>query len=187
MADKIMLIRHGEKPNDPKPAPGYDLSGNKDPKSLTKAGWKRAHKLVEFFHPRLAAPPKGIAVPNALYAARPEKDGSKRHVETIVPLAQSFTPPLRIDAGIEAEDEANLAAALRAVNGIVLVSWKHENILGISRRLSPHGALPHKWPHRRFDLVFVFDRQGANYAFSQVAQRLMPDDDRDVLPLDESD
>jgi hypothetical protein len=42
----------------------------------------------------------------------------------------------------------------------------------------PPGAppVPKIWPDNRFDLVWIFDRAGAGWSFSQVLQRLLPED-----------
>jgi hypothetical protein len=36
--------------------------------------------------------------------------------------------------------------------------------------------VPKIWPDNRFDLVWIFDRAGAGWSFSQVLQRLLPED-----------
>ena len=48
----IMVIRHGEKPDDSHP--GIDPNGNEDDSSLTEIGWSRAHRLVDLVDPAQA-------------------------------------------------------------------------------------------------------------------------------------
>jgi len=49
-AQKIMIIRHAEKPEHHGPR-GVDENGNEDKESLTVRGWQRAGALVQFFGP----------------------------------------------------------------------------------------------------------------------------------------
>ena len=59
--DRIMIIRHGEKPDGT--APGLDEAGNEDDSSLTAVGWERAHALVGLFDPAEGDPRPGLARP----------------------------------------------------------------------------------------------------------------------------
>jgi hypothetical protein len=175
-----MIIRHGEKPGVPVAADGIDGDGNVDSKSLTAAGWQRAHALVDLFNPPAGiAIRAGLAVPNHLFAAADTSgDQSKRPIETITPLADSFNPNLAIDSSIDSSDVKAIAKAAKSVGGVVLVCWKHENILEIAQRLAPTAPLPKKWPGNRFDMVWVFDLNAqGDYDFSQVAELLLPTDD----------
>jgi hypothetical protein len=64
--DKIMLIRHAEKPVSDSPA-GVREDGSSDKHSLIVRGWQRAGGLVEFF----AKPTRpGIAVPATIFPLR---------------------------------------------------------------------------------------------------------------------
>src|SRR5580704_9099212 len=101
VAAKIMIIRHGEKPDGTVSTPGIDSDGHTDPQSLTAAGWNRARALVEIFHPKAATIRAGLAVPDTLFAANDHYgSSSKRPLETLTPLAESFDPSLPIDAAI---------------------------------------------------------------------------------------
>jgi broad specificity phosphatase PhoE len=51
-ARKIMVIRHGEKPDENGNPPGYTWEGDPDKRSLTSRGWNRAHSLVALFTQR---------------------------------------------------------------------------------------------------------------------------------------
>lgn len=88
--DKIMLIRHSERPSPDKKFRGVNLEGRKDKESLTVRGWQRAGALARFFAPRdghFAHP--ALARPQTLYAckAAPE-DPSLRPQYTLLPLAE---------------------------------------------------------------------------------------------------
>jgi|SRR5580700_5191459 hypothetical protein len=180
MSDTIFIIRHGEKPGTPIEAPGIDPVAGlfDDPDSLTAAGWERARALVNLFHPTKGAPTAGLATPTCLFAAAvDDPDSSKRPLQTILPLALSFGPPLPVDSSIQASNITALAAAAQSAAGVVLVAWKHEHIIEIAALLSPDAALPPKWSKDRFDVVFVFERNTAGtYNFSQTLEHALPSD-----------
>jgi hypothetical protein len=181
---KIMIIRHGEKPGVPVAADGIDFDGASDPESLTAAGWQRAHALVALFHPpNPAGIRKGLAVPDHLFAASEFcGDHSKRPVETITPLAESFDPPLAIDSSIAATDIGKIADAVKGAGKSVLVCWKHEDILAIAEKLAPSETLPKRWHGSRFDIVWVFDLDGnGDYRFSQVPELVMATDQSTLM------
>jgi hypothetical protein len=177
---KIMIIRHGEKPGVPVAADGIDEDGNVDTKSLTAAGWQRAHALVDIFNPPATiAIRAGLGVPDHLFAASTGSgDQSKRPIETITPLSESFDPALAIDDTIDSTDIKSIAKAARKIGGVALACWRHENILAIAQRLAPAAALPKKWPGGRFDMIWVFDLNPAgDYEFTQVPELALPTDD----------
>jgi hypothetical protein len=183
VSSKIMIVRHGEKPGHPVSAIGINAAGETDPLSLTATGWQRARALVRIFNPRSGTPPEGLAVPQHLFAANDHGgDSSRRPIETLTPLAHSFDPSLDIDASIHATDTAAIAEASAQAGGVVLVAWKHEEILEIAARLVSRSALPGEWPGDRFDMVFVFDRNaGGSYEFSQIPERALPGDRTDLF------
>jgi hypothetical protein len=176
----IMIIRHGEKPGVPVAADGIDVDGNVDSKSLTAAGWQRAHALVDLFNPPVGVAMRArLAVPDHLFAAADTSgDKSKRPIETITPLSESFNPNLAIDSTIASTDVKSIAKAAKSAGDVVLVSWKHEDILAIAQRLAPAALLPKKWPGNRFDMVWVFELNAqGDYDFLQVPELVLPTDD----------
>jgi hypothetical protein len=184
MTNKIMLIRHGEKPGTPIAAPGINplASREADDASLTEAGWRRANALVGIFNPQAGAPPAGIGIPTSLFAAAVmDRDSGKRPMQTLMPLAFSFHPSLPIDASIKASNPAQLAEAAKSAGGVVLIAWKHKYLLDISRQLAPAAVLPPKWPKSRFDVVLVFDLDGSAYRFTQILQHALPSDSDEML------
>jgi hypothetical protein len=182
--DKIMIIRHAEKPETPPPA-GITADGTANKHSLIVRGWQRAGALVSFFT-RPSSP--AIGVPSRIYAAKfdPGNPGgiddpghSMRPIETITPLAQklaiadpAFSPNLNFAVGAE---EA-LVEDVQAQPGTVLIAWEHHHIPLIGAKLSRD--VPGTRSGSRFDMVWVFDRVGkGSYAFSQVAQLLLAGDE----------
>jgi hypothetical protein len=179
--DKIMLIRHAERPNADKSIRGVGLDGYKDKESLTVRGWQRAGAFVRFFAPfdgRLVHP--ALARPKILYAckAAPE-DPSLRPQMTLVPLADLL--------GIECNcdffhgQESALVKKVLSSQGPALIAWKHDAMHVIANLIlgETEGAPP--WDYERYDLVWVFDRQEDGWAFSQVPQLLLAGDSSEPI------
>lgn len=184
---KIMVIRHAEKPADTPPPQGVDVNGNADPESLVPLGWQRAGALACLFDPArgpLQAP--GLAKPQALYASGVGKHShSMRPQETITPLA--YRLGLSPNTDFLKGDEAAMAADAMAQDGVVLICWEHQLIVGAggiaNTILGNDTAAPQTWPGDRFDLVWVFDLDTSTgtYTFSQVPQLLLFGDSPDPI------
>jgi hypothetical protein len=173
---KIMLIRHGEKPD--KETRGVAPDGAHDSESLSVQGWMRAGALARAFNPRIGAPIAPFQRPGHVYATAYDArsgQGSRRMAQTATPLARSLglAPDLRFGKG----EERALVADLLQRDDIVLVCWSHRFLPDIAQALSPQA--PQIWPDDRFDLVWLFERVGAGYVFSQHGQQLLPDDLQD--------
>jgi hypothetical protein len=177
-ANKIMVIRHAEKPSDDNTVKGVSVDGAPDPEQLAVRGWQRSGALVRFF-----APLKGtlvdqrLATPHVIFASSVGKHSkSLRPQHTVLELATvlNLALVLRYPKG----DEAALAADAVAANGPVLIAWEHEAIPDIANRILGNSTTcPQKWPGSRFDLVWVFDRQiESGWSFAQVPQMLLSGD-----------
>ncbi|MDF2259566.1 hypothetical protein [Streptantibioticus ferralitis] len=181
----LMIIRHAEKPSGCGSPYGVTEAGEKDDQSLTVQGWSRAGALIGLFDPRggdgRSAPPRpGLARPDRIFAADPSGGDSKRPKETVTPLAATLGTS--IDLRFAKGQEAALAAALRTASGPTLVSWEHQNISAIIAHLGPVAPEPPaSWPGSRFDVVYVFNRDGDGWAFSQVPQLLLAGDSPDPI------
>ena len=173
MADKIMVIRHAEKPDAKAGIAGVTERGDANANDLTPRGWQRAGALVRYFHPISAPPQPPIARPGAIFATRPDDASpSKRSLHTVKPLAQALD--LEIDKRFADHDEERLVAAVRTAAPTVLISWHHERIDNIAKLLGV--ADSGKWEDDRFDLVWVFDRVDTTWRLTRVNQHLLPGD-----------
>ena len=170
-ATKIMVIRHAEKPDG---EPGIMPDGPQNPEALTATGWSRARALAGLFAPANGSPVNSrLARPGALFASGSD---SLRPKQTLTPLAEALN--LVIDASYLKGQEDQLVAAARSVDGVALIAWQHEAIPKIATLiLGSADSVPPRWPGRRFDLVWVFDRQddGA-WSFEQVPELALPGD-----------
>jgi hypothetical protein len=180
----ILIIRHAEKP-EPGDA-GVDGSGASDSKSLTPRGWQRSGAWAELFAPSLRQQP-AVAKPTAVFASAPAthadiaagKSGSKsrRPLETVSPLAAKLS--IEIDVRFGKGKETDLAAAISAIEGVVLVCWQHEDIVAIATALAPGEAhIPARWPGDCFNVVFRFDRPDSKspWVFQQVVPVMLEGD-----------
>ena len=180
-----MVIRHAEKPDGS--IQGVDIDGSDGPENLVVQGWQRAGALARFFAPLNSQfQHVGIAQPKFLFASGPiskkvKKEGgdgskSERPEQTITPLSQLLD--IRIDLSFAEGEEAQVAAAAAASDGVVLIAWQHEGIPAIADAIpGKTGVVPSSWPGARFDIVWVFDLQtDGTYSFSQVAQQLLAGD-----------
>jgi hypothetical protein len=175
-ATKIMLIRHGEKPDNN--ADGVTAAGKKDDEELIVRGWQRSGALV-----RLLAPRDGkfvdphLARPKTIFAAAVgKKSKSLRPQHTVLELATELK--LSLDLRFPEGDEADLVKAATAAAGPVLICWQHEEIPLIVNAIVGNGTTcPQKWHGARFDLVWVLDRKTpGGWNFFQVPQLLLAGD-----------
>ncbi|MCW3845686.1 hypothetical protein OF829_00425 [Sphingomonas sp. LB-2] len=179
---KIMFIRHGEKPETG--IDGVTPAGKKDKEDLIVQGWQRAGALARFFAPlapnTIAA---GLEVPTTLFAAAVNAASkSIRPQHTITPLSQ--LTGIAIDINYGDGDEAALAAAAVAAsaNGPVLVAWQHQQIPCLISNVAGTPLAP-EWPGDRFDLVWVLDLIDGAWTFSQVPQMLIAGDSTAPAPV----
>ncbi len=202
-ATKVMIIRHAEKPNPkiPLSPTGIDINGNPDPKSLIVQGWERAGGIANLFDPSNGSFQNAeLATPNFIYASSNANNASQRPMETVSALVAKLgfsSPKTYITSFTEEEYAGNTGMVNNALsqNGVVLISWQHQDILLdpkngstdsiVNELLTQSGTTslnnipPGPWPSDRFDMVFVFDRptgSGVFTNFTQVPQMLLAGD-----------
>lgn len=178
---KIMIIRHGERPEGK--VCGVKADGSKSSRDLTPRGWQRAGALVRYFNPRpTAALGPGLATPVAIFASRVENEQkSRRPRQTVTPLADALG--LAVDRSFGHGSESGLVHAALKVPGPVLVCWHHEAIPALVNLFAPSLVCPQVWPDRRFDIVWVLDRDAttSSWTLTQVPQLLLAGDSPDVI------
>jgi broad specificity phosphatase PhoE len=176
MPDKIMFIRHAEKPDETGTLLGVDETGRADPNHLSVRGWQRAGALVRFFAPVGQPLANGIATPSAIFACKPSNGAnSVRPYYTVLPLAAALG--ITVNQEYAKCDDVHLFEAMQALSGIALVCWSHDPIPSIVRKISGElPGIPAKWPGKRYDLVWILERDGPGWSFSQVGQMLLPGD-----------
>jgi hypothetical protein len=184
MADKIMIVRHGEKPEKDEDIHGVNPEGEHDKNELSTRGWQRSGALVRFFNPvdgKFVHP--ALAKPNAVFAAAPAGHvQSERSHHTVEAAAESVG--LKVNLKFTKGDEKKLAEDVMAAHGVVLIAWEHNSIVDLANIiLGNDKSSPQKWHDSRFDLVWVFDRQShaGGWKLTQVAQMVLPGDSPKLL------
>jgi len=177
-AQKIMVIRHGEKPLGALAPYGVTVDGEQDVNSLLVRGWTRAGALAVLFAPsRGALQSPELAQPHTVFAGSDDAgQSSKRPEETVSVVAQKLS--LQTNTSWTVGQEQQLATAAMACDGVVLIGWEHKHIPLIANAILGNTSAPQKWPGERFDVVWVFDLDaaGSAYRFSQVCQLVLPGD-----------
>lgn len=178
-AEKIMVIRHAEKPSNNPPPYGVTLEGEREKESLSVRGWQRAGALADFFAPTNSSfRDPSLAEPQFLYASKPtRRNGSRRPLETIMPLAEKLA--IRINSHFPKPEAEEMLEEVFLCAGVVLVCWQQEYIPKIANYiLGNKTTAPQEWAEDRFDMVWVFDLEPATsrYSFRQVPQSLLMGD-----------
>jgi hypothetical protein len=178
-ATKILLIRHAEKPAKDSTPFGVTAKGERSKESLEVRGWQRAGALAN-----LLAPSNGrlqhsaLAKPQFLYASRPvRRRGSRRPVETLMPLAQKLA--VRIHSNFQRAEYDSMIEEAVLCKGVVLICWQREYIPEIaSHILGSDRIAPPEWPDDCYDMIWVFDLLPSRlrYTFKQVPQKLLDGD-----------
>lgn len=172
---RIMIIRHAEKPARGSEEQAVDGQGRADASGLSVRGWQRAGALVPFFAPRAhsGADPR-IVAPSDIFAAA-SHPRSQRPALTVSPLADALG--LRVQADLRSgHDEAELVRRAAQAEGAVLVCWRHETI----HRFGPLLGLPqtedHPWDEDCYDAVWLFARDGEGWRWVIGKQALLAGD-----------
>jgi hypothetical protein len=186
MANKIMVVRHGEKPGEPPPPFGVDRNGAQNKDCLIVRGWQRSGALACLFSSWGAAARPGLAVPTKVYATDPASK-SKRPKETVSAVSELLLGGAEPDTSFGEGAEPQLAAKAKedAKQGPVLIGWHHEKIPAIANAiLGNNTTAPQHWPGKRFDMVWVFELQGdGTWKFDQVPQMVLYGDSDEPIPM----
>ena len=119
----------------------------------------RANYLATQFGPNEERWP----TPTAMYARTPEKGKFVvREIELLVPLSEKTSVPIMWE-GWDIAHKRELALELfgemrrgEICDGLVLISWKHENIPKLARQMGcgPAEGCPERYPGTTFDQVW---------------------------------
>jgi hypothetical protein len=184
LAQKVMMIRHAEKPIAGTPPAhsydGIDVYGKKDDDSLIPQGWQRAGALIGLFTSSSGPFP----IPQFLFA--PNKFGkgtSKRPFETITPLASKLGLTIngaqnpKNPGQYSKDDYPAMLTVATGCPGRILIAWEHGEIPNLAAQLLGNNSAP-KWPGDRFDIVWAFDlaTSGTSYVLNQAPQLLLAGD-----------
>jgi len=162
----VLLMRHCEKF-------GPEVKDEDGNQHCSFIGLERAQYITTLFGH------KAWPIPDFLYALSPIRPHhfNFREVETLRPLAQKYSLPIQSDFETNKELATHFFSLLGAgslCGKTSIVSWKHESIPDLSRKL---GCLhcPHTYPVNSFDQVwqlkYVYDVKGM-LSFSSSGRQL---------------
>src|SRR5580658_9346796 len=126
VADKIMILRHGEKPLTDAAPFGVAEDGTQGDHAgkdlLLVRGWTRAGGLAALLgHAPVQGP--ALATPQRIYACKVEDAGSHRPHDTVVPLSRKLG--VDIDGRFGQDDFAAMIADAMSHPGVALICWEH--------------------------------------------------------------
>lgn len=156
-AKKIIIIRHGEKPED-----GDNLSCK---------GFSRAMQLPQVLYSKFGVP-TAIFVPS-LHTGK--KTSTARMYQTIVPFVIKYN--LTVNSKFDVDDADGLAGALKQTEGTSLVVWEHKNINDIAKALGVQQKL--KWDSEDFDSIWIITISAKGATVSMDKEGITP---KDVCP-----
>ena len=190
----IYIIRHAEKPVKP-PSSGVDFAGSQNEHSLLPRGWQRSGALAALFHPDFGPMRAGLRTPTALVAhswGHPGKTAAHRSYQTIQGLSERLELPIATQFA-QGQEQQLASSLMRSDSGVVLICWEHSHIPVIASSLPvvDGTAIPRKWPHDRYDVIWAFtlvpEPGAARYTFGQIPQQLLAGDAGTVIPADVDD
>jgi hypothetical protein len=152
---KIVLIRHGEKPE----------KGN----NLTCKGLNRSLQLPAVIN-------KKFGVPDYVYVPAltlGEKTKHARMFETVVPLATKYN--LNIDSKFEETDSTGVAKDIIAKKGTVLVVWEHKALISIIHALGV--TYTTEWKGDNYDTIVIITFKDGKPVVTMDSEGLNPSDD----------
>lgn len=151
---KIVIIRHGEKPDD-----GDNLSCK---------GLNRAMQLPQVLYSKFGLP-AAVYVPS-IHSGK--KTSTARMYQTIVPFAVKYN--LSINSKFDVDDAEGLAGALKQNEGTSLVIWEHKNINDIATALGVQQKL--KWEAGDFDSIWIVTLAAGGATITMDKEGLLPKD-----------
>jgi hypothetical protein len=130
---RVILIRHGEKPDD-----GDNLSCS---------GLNRSLKLPAVIKAK-------YGVPDYIYVPAPgtgKQTKNCRMLQTATPLAVKYN--LSINTNFDVDESDKLANSIAKNKGTILVVWEHKELASIAELLGVKGKL--QWDPADFDSIWV--------------------------------
>ncbi|WP_321838875.1 histidine phosphatase family protein [Paraburkholderia bannensis] len=174
---RIMFIRHAEKPADNE-GTGIEADGKPDAESLSVRGWQRAGALARFFCPLEKSHAARLKPDTVFAAGTGPASKSKRSMQTVTPLVallREEAPVNYVTTHLKDEGQALMVDVLSR-DGVVLVAWEHKVLPQIIGHVPDAPAIPAAWPDDRFDVIWILERVGDAWSFSQRPQLLLAGD-----------
>jgi hypothetical protein len=152
---KIILIRHGEKPE----------KGS----NLTCKGLNRSLQLPLVIKAKFGVPDYTY-VPSLKMG---DKTSHARMFETVIPLSARYN--LAINSKYDEKDINGLVAEIKNQKGTTLIVWEHSVIAGIAHALGISDELT--WPSEDYDSIWIVSYVNGKAVLSKDKEGLNPSDD----------
>lgn len=149
---KIVFIRHGEKP---------DKGDN-----LSCQGLNRALQLANVLQQKIGMP-DAIMVPSMNEG---KKTSSARMYQTIVPFAVKYNLP--INTKYDTEDVDKIAERLHKETGTILLVWEHKAISKIIKALGINDVP--KWDDADFDSIWIITYKNGVPTLTKQSEGIQP-------------
>ena len=149
---KIVIIRHGEKPND----------GN----NLSCQGQNRALQLASVLHTKLN-------IPDEIYVPSLKSDDSTKHsrmFQTVSPFAIKYNLP--INSKYSSDENIKIAKSVFMKDGLVLMVWEHSAIQALASALGFNDAP--QWADADFDSIWIINYQNGKAKLSMDKEGINP-------------
>ncbi|WP_321936568.1 MULTISPECIES: phosphoglycerate mutase family protein [unclassified Paraburkholderia] len=175
--NRIMFIRHAEKPASDEGI-GIEADGKPDAESLCVRGWQRAGALARFFCPNETTHATPLKPATVFAAGAGPSSKSKRSMQTVAPLVSLLRETSQVDyVNTYLKDDGRaLMTDVLSRPGVVLIAWEHKVLPSLIGHIPRVPTVPATWPDERFDMVWIFDRAGEGWSFSQLPQSLLAGD-----------
>lgn len=151
-AHKIVIIRHGEKP---------DAGDN-----LSCQGFNRALQLPAVLNKKFGVP-AFVYVPSVNTG---KATSTARMYQTVLPFAIKYN--LAINSKYDVEDIQGLAQSLLKKEGTTLVVWEHKNINNIVEALGVKEKV--KWEGNDFDSIWIVTIDNGKATLTRDKEGLTP-------------
>lgn len=182
-AEKIIFIRHGEKPLD------------KEIGQINCKGLNRSLKLPKVLHSKFGKPEYIFAPnPNGKIEKKDTKTFYNRPLATIEPTSIQFGVP--VNTSFNYKDTNLFSHELinnKYNNSVIFVSWEHKKLVEIVKfiytkdKKNPADQIPN-WPASEFDSIYILDinkdKNSFKIKFSQDKQDLNNQSDICPFPIE---
>ena len=156
--------------------------------SPTRKVWRCAtgsapELLTQFFRASDVAQREKM-MPGCIYAAGSGPGSkSKRSMQTVAALVRKLRKSAHVkysSSHLKDDGEALMHEVL-AKSGVVLIAWEHKILPSLIGLLPNAPTVPSAWPERRFDMVWIVEREGEEWRFSQHPQLLLAGDSSELI------
>lgn len=158
---RVVIIRHGEKPQEDK----HGKIGD----NLSCAGMDRALKLPHVLHHKFGKPDYTY-VPSLTCGTFTDHS---RMFQTVAPLAIKYN--LTVNSEFDEKAAKDVAADVKQKEGTVLMVWEHSAIQSIAGELGVEN--PPAWHGKDFDSIWIINFESGKALLNIDKENIVPSED----------